>query len=509
MASAGASSATAPGATTVSGVDDLKTLVLSYHPLIVIDTVEEERVAALLEGLAARMNVTLMEWSVNTGLALPHAESPVYGTADPRQLLSYVSETSGDGIFWLKDFASSLNTPQLVRLLKEVTQRIGERKACTSLVVTGTDVKLPEEVMPEAAYYDLQLPSEAEYRDVIDGVIASVGWRDGAKIDTSGLDREQLCRAMSGMTLNQARQALAYAALEDGRLADDDVPGLVATKAKTISEGGLLEYFPAEDDKQELGGFDNLKRWLDDARMGFSKEAEAMNLAPPKGILIVGVQGCGKSLAARVIARQWNLPLLKLDAGRIYDSLVGQSEKNFRTATALAEAMSPDVLWIDEIEKGFASTRGDADAGLSQRIFGAFLTWLQEKKREVFVVATANDLSKLPPELQRKGRFDEIFFVDLPTPPEREAIWKIHLRIRNQDPAGFEIAELAHASEGFTGAEIEQCVISAMYGALHKGTPLSTQLLLEGLKATVPLSVGRQADIEALRAQARDFVNVS
>lgn len=503
MASAPASS------TTVAGVDDLKTLVLSYHPLIVIDTVEEERVGTLLDGLAARLNVQLMEWSVTSGLKLRDGQKSVYGTADPRQLLAYVAESSGDAIYWLKDFAPSLGTPQVVRLFKEVAHRISDAKAITTLVVTGSDVRLPDDVMPEAVYYELQMPTEAEYREVIDRVIASVAWRDGSQIDTSTLDPEQLSRALRGMTLNQARQAVAYAALDDGRLADSDLPGIVEMKAKTISEGGLLEYFPAEDNKHELGGFDGLKAWLEDAQMGFSKQAEAMNLAPPKGILIVGVQGCGKSLAARVIARRWNLPLLKLDAGRIYDSLVGQSEKNFRKATALAEAMSPDVLWIDEIEKGFAPTRGDADAGLSQRIFGAFLTWLQEKKREVFVVATANDLTKLPPELQRKGRFDEVFFVDLPTPAEREAIWQIHLRIRNQDPTKFDLAQLVRASDGFTGSEIEQCVISAMYGALHRNTPLTSQLLLESLKATVPLSVGRRADIEALRAQARDFVNVS
>jgi cytidylate kinase len=503
MASAAAAS------TTATGVDDLKTLVLSYHPLIVIDTVEEERVELLLEGLAARMNVPMMEWSVTSGLKLRDAQKSVYGTSDPRQLLSYIAESNGEAIYWLKDFASSLSTPQIVRLLKEVTQRIGDAKATTTLVVTGADVRLPDEVMPDAAYYELQMPSEAEYSRVIDGVISSVAWRDGAKIDTSGIDRERLCRTLSGMTLNQARQAVACAALDDGRLTDSDLPGIVETKAKAISEGGLLEYFPAEDNKHELGGFDGLKAWLDNARMGFSKEAEAMNLAPPKGILIVGVQGCGKSLAARVIARQWNLPLLKLDAGRIYDSLVGQSEKNFRKATSLAEAMSPDVLWIDEIEKGFAQTHGDADAGLSQRIFGTFLTWLQEKKREVFVVATANDLTKLPPELQRKGRFDEVFFVDLPTASEREAIWRIHLRIRNQDPAQFDLSALVLASDGFTGSEIEQCAISAMYGALHRNTPLSSQLLIEGLEATVPLSVSRRADIETLRAQARDFVNVS
>ena len=495
--------------TTVAGVDDLKTLVLSYHPLIVIETVEEERVETLLAGLAARLNVQMMEWSVTSGLRLRDAQKAIYGTADPRQMLAYIGESSGDAIYWLKDFAPSLNTPQVVRLLKEVAQRISDAKAITTLVLSGSDVRLPDDVMSEAVYYELQIPTEADYREVIDRVIASVSWRDGSKIDTSGLDPEQMSRALSGMTLNQARQAVAYAALHDGRLQDSDLPGIVEMKAKTISEGGLLEYFPAEDNRHELGGFDGLKAWLENAQMGFSKQAEAMNLAPPKGILIVGVQGCGKSLAARVIARQWHLPLLKLDAGRIYDSLVGQSEKNLRKATALAEAMSPDVLWIDEIEKGFAPTRGDADAGLSQRIFGAFLTWLQEKKREVFVVATANDLTKLPPELQRKGRFDEVFFVDLPTPAERDAIWRIHLRIRNQDPANFDVAQLVQASDGFTGAEIEQCAISAMYGALHKNTPLSTQLLLEGLKATVPLSVSRRADLEALRAQARDFVSVS
>jgi ATPase family associated with various cellular activities (AAA) len=502
--------ATAPASsTTVAGVDDLKTLVLSYHSLIAIETVDEERVELLLESLAARMNVPVMEWSVTSGLKLSGVENPVYGTSDPRQLLSYIAESSRDAIYWLKDFASSLSTPQLVRQVKELAQHIGEAKASTTLVVTGAEVRLPDDVMPNAAYYELQMPSDAEYGKVIDDVIASVAWRDGAKVDTSEIDREQLCRTLSGMTLGQARQAVAYAVLGDDRLTDGDLPEIVEMKAKTISEGGLLEYFPAEDNKHELGGFDGLKAWLENARMGFSKEAEAMNLAPPKGILIVGVQGCGKSLAARVIARQWGLPLLKLDAGRIYDSLVGQSEKNFRKATSLAEAMSPDVLWIDEIEKGFAQTHGDADAGLSQRIFGAFLTWLQEKKREVFVVATANDLTKLPPELQRKGRFDEVFFVDLPTAGEREAIWRIHLQIRSQDPAKFGLSALVAASDGFTGSEIEQCVISAMYGALHRDAPLSTELLLEGLKATVPLSVSRRADIEALRAQARDFVNVS
>ena len=217
------------------------------------------------------------------------------------------------------------------------------------------------------------------------------------------------------------------------------------------------------------------------------------------------MQGCGKSLAARVIARQWGLPLLKLDAGRLYGSLMGESEKNFRRATFLAEALAPDVLWIDEIEKGFAPHRGDSDAGLSQRIFGSFLTWLQEKERGVFVVATANDLDKLPPELQRKGRFDEIFFVDLPNELARDEIWRIQLRAHNQDPAHFDLAGLVAASDGFTGAEIEQCIVSSLYAALRTASPPSTELLLASIGATVPLSVTRTADIDALRARARDF----
>jgi hypothetical protein len=501
--------ATPASSSTATGVDDLKTLVLSYHPLIAIDTVEEERVQTLLEGLCKRLDVPLMQWSVTAGLKLDGAQKAVYGTPDPRQLLAYIAESSSEAVYWLKDFAPTLNTPALVRLLKDVTRRIGESRAHTTLIVTGADVQLPEEVMGEVACYELPRPSQGEYSQMIEGVIASLAWRDGRHIDTTGLDPAQLTGALSGMTLNQGRQAIAQAALEDGRLDDGDLPAIVQSKAKAISEGGLLEYFPSQDAKHELGGFDGLKRWLQDARMGFSEQAQALNLEPPKGILIVGVQGCGKSLAARVIARQWNLALLKLDAGRIYDSLIGQSEKNFRKATGLAESLAPDVLWIDEIEKGFAPSSGDADAGLSQRIFGAFLTWLQEKQHDVFVVATANDLTKLPPELQRKGRFDEVFFVDLPNATERLEIWQIHLRIRNQDPAAFALEELVQASDGFTGAEIEQCVISALYGALHRNTQLCTQLLLEGLKATVPLSVSRRGDIEALRAQAQDFVAVS
>ncbi|HKJ25457.1 MAG TPA: AAA family ATPase, partial [Myxococcota bacterium] len=313
------------------------------------------------------------------------------------------------------------------------------------------------------------------------------------------------------LTLNQARQAVAYAALEDGRFSREDLARIVERKARLIQDSGLLEYFPPRDNAFELGGFARLGEWLERAEQGFTAEARALGLAPPRGLLLAGVQGCGKSLAAKVIARRWGQPLLKLDAGRLYDKYVGESDKNLRRALALAESMAPAVLWIDEIEKAFgAGGDGDVDGGLSRRIQGHLLTWLQEKSSAVFVVATANDVFALPPELMRKGRFDEIFFVDLPRPDERRTIFEIHLRGRGQDPVAFTLDDLVLASEGMSGAEIEQAVVAGLYRALHAKQPLADAHLLAELDATVPLSRSRREDVSRLRALAAErFVPVA
>ena len=325
------------------------------------------------------------------------------------------------------------------------------------------------------------------------------------RVEIGPSDYDDFCAALSGLTLNQARQAVARAAIIDGRLSRDDLAQLGELKAKALGEDGLLEYFPPADNRFELGGFGNLRRWLERAQVGFSPEAKQLGLQAPKGVLLVGVQGCGKSLSAKVIAREWGLPLLKLDAGRLYDKYIGETEKNFRRAIAIAESCAPAVLWIDELEKAISpgGGSGDSDGGLSRRLFGSFLTWLQEKSEPVFVVATANDLSALPPELLRKGRFDEIFFVDLPDVAEREQIFGIHLRLRRQDPAAFDMAALVKASDGFSGAEIEQTVTAALLGALQRQQPLATGWLIEELRSTVPLSVTRREDIAALRADAQ------
>jgi len=487
---------------------DLRTLILSFHPVVVMETVEEQRVRSLLRSVSYELRLGFFEWTVTRGLSRVSSGTTFPGTAEPAHLLRHLEAFDEEAVFWLKDLTRHLEDPKLARHFREVAHRFGRSRS--TLVLTGEGIELPPALDDVAARYELELPGHEELRDVLRHVVESLRARYPVRVDMLPAEIEELLRALAGMTLNQARQTLAYCLLEDGRLSPEDLARVVDRKAQLIREGGLLEYYPVADNHARLGGFDGLKAWLDRARVGFTPRARELNLTPPRGILIVGVQGCGKSLAAKFIAREWRLPLLKLDAGRLFDKYVGESEKNFRKALTLAESMAPVVLWIDEIEKGMAPTgSGESDGGLSRRLFGSFLTWMQEKRAEVFVTATANDLSQLPPELLRKGRFDEIFFADLPDAAEREAIFGIHLRRRKQDPDGFDRLRLVEASQGYSGAEIEQAVIAALYRALHAGRSLDTGLLLTELGHTVPLSVSRREDVQSLRHHARGrFVSV-
>jgi MoxR-like ATPase len=404
-----------------------------------------------------------------------------------------------DAIYLLKDLGPHLAKPETARELRELAERLTH--SASAIVLTGDPIELPRDLDAMAVRFTLELPDEVERREMVRHVVDAMKARQPVLVDLSREDAQRLIQALAGLTLQQTRRVIAQAIAEDGKLSPLDIERVIRWKGEIIDQGGLLEFFPLEDNHFELGGFARLKAWLANARTGFTAEAKALNLAPPKGVLFVGVQGCGKSLAAKFIARDWKLPLLKLEAGRLYDKYVGESEKNFRRATQVAEAMAPVVLWIDEIEKAFASsTAADADGGLSQRLFGSFLTWLQEKQDSVFVVAAANDVHKLPPELLRKGRFDEIFFVDLPSQDERKTIFTIHLGTRKQDATRFDIAHLAEASEGFSGAEIEQVVIASLYRSLRTKEPLTTELLLAALRETVPLCVTRREDVERLRA---------
>jgi ATPase family associated with various cellular activities (AAA) len=487
-----------------SAVHDLKTLVLSRHPGIVIETSEPERAEALVQSVAADLRIGRFEWSVTTGLRRVGEASGVYQSNDPARALAAIAELEVEAIFELHDFTAYLGKPELSRAFRDLLDRLASPARLSTVVMIEARAEVPPEIEPRVVRFDLRFPSRGEYRQAIEAVVESLRLNRRAVVEIGAADYDDFCAALTGLTLNQARQAVARAAIADGRLARDDLARLAEYKARALGEEGLLEYFPPGDNRFELGGFATLRRWLERARVGFTREAAELGLEPPKGVLLVGVQGCGKSLAAKAIAREWQLPLLKLDAGRLFDKYIGETERNFRKAIDIAESCSPAVLWIDELEKAIApgGGAGESDGGLSRRLFGSFLTWLQEKTAPVFVVATANDLSLLPPELLRKGRFDEIFFVDLPQADEREQILRIHLTLRRQDPAAFDLPALVEATDGFSGAELEQAVVASLLGALHDGAPLTTEILLAEIRATVPLSVTRAEDVRALRANA-------
>ncbi|MGG6239181.1 AAA family ATPase [Nodosilinea sp. AN01ver1] len=500
-----------------ASVQHFQTLVTSFHPVIVIDTVEEERVQGLISAACRDMQMAVFEWSIAQGL-MRSPESPdnrwqneyappgskrgqaLPKTAEPADMLRHIQDLNFKAIFWLKDFAHHLKDPVVARLLREVADQFSHHRS--TLVISGSGHALPPELAHDAVYFDIKLPEPEELYGAVSDVVRLLKGR--VKVELTPEDIHALVKALQGMTLSQTRKVVSYAALHDGRLNADDVKRVLERKARVIHEEGLLDYFPPETNLAQLGGFEGLKRWLSYAKVGFTPQARQYNLPAPKGILIVGIQGCGKSLAAKTIARQWNLPLLKLDAGRLYDKYIGESDKNFRRAVTMAETMSPCILWIDEIEKSLGQSSGEADGGLSRRLFGYFLTWLQEKSQEIFVVATANDLSAIPPELLRKGRFDEIFFVDLPEADERRDILHIHLERRQQGLQNFNLEELVVATDGFSGAEIEQAVITAYYHALHENRPADTALLLDEIKRTVPLSICRREDIQRLRNVARE-----
>jgi hypothetical protein len=487
---------------------DLRTLVLSRHAGIVLETAEEDRADALVRSVAVDLQVPVWTWTVTRGLAALDAQSGIHGTTDLDQALRTIADLKGDAIYVFKDLIKHLQEPKLCRLFRETLSAFAAPHSMSTALIVGAALDVPAELAPHVVHFEMRPPTRDEYRATLQTVIQSLGEQQRARVELAAEDYDAIITSLAGLTLNQARQALARVAIEDGVLHRGDIARIIELKAGTLKEEGLLEYFPPADNPTELGGFAGLRRWLDRAQLARSPRAAELNLPVPRGVLLVGVQGCGKSLAAKYVARAWQLPLVKLDAGRLYDKYIGETERNLRKAIATAESLAPCVLWLDEIEKALAPSGGD-DGGVSRRVFGSFLTWMQEKRADVFVVATANDLSILPPELLRKGRFDEIFFVDLPTAGERVEILRIHLSLRRQDPARHDLQAIAAAAAGFSGAELEQVVISSLLQALHEDRPLDDALLLAELSATVPLSRSRHEDVEKLRAYARDrFVAV-
>ena len=478
----------------------MQTQITNYiragYPGLYLVSAEEARLEALMKQIAHTLEYKLYWWSVTEGL-VDTKDGNGRDILDPIPLLTSVDELPENTLVLLKDFHAFIedNNPVLTRKVKD-SLRLAKSKGKVLLVV-GCRQVLPPELERELVVVPFALPDKEQLGVVLDNIAAS------AKLPKPENDeREPLLDAACGLTSIEAENAYALSVVETGRLCSKTV---AREKANEVKKGGLLEVCSTVASLDDIGGLDCLKAWLLQRRDAFGKEARAYGLPSPKGLLIVGIPGTGKSLTAKATASVFNRPLLKLDAGRLFAGLVGQSESNLRSVIATVEAIAPAVLWIDEMEKGLAGSKssGSTDGGTSARVFGSFISWLQEKTAPVFVVATANDVTQLPPELLRKGRFDELFFVDLPNQAEREAIWRIQVTKFNRKPADFDITQLARAADGLTGSEIEQLFIDALHEAFSRRqepTDLSIAMLLNEL---VSLSRLMAEQIDALRKWAK------
>lgn len=481
---------------------DLELLIHSRYPIIAVETHEEERLETVLRDLAAELGVPLFVWTVTAGLQRLGFEHEIDDSRAPAKALANIAARAAQGIYLFKDLHRHLEQPEVVRKLRDLTRVFSQDHR--ALVVCAPEVKLPPELVKHTASVTMALPGAEELRTLARTVVRDLSARHRIRVELSSEEFEHLVERLKGLTLFEAERALARAILDDLALTRKDLDVLVELKKAALESGGVVEYSVPEEGMADVGGLARLKAWLEKRRRAYSAEAKRFGLEPPKGILLLGVQGCGKSLAAKAVARSWGLPLLRLEPARLYEKYVGESEKNLERTLAVAERMAPCVLMIDEIEKGLAYTgSGDADAGLSRRIFGRLLSWLQDRQAPVFVVATCNQIAQMPPELMRKGRFDEIFFIDLPDPGERKEIFTVHLKKRGRDPARFDLDALAAASEGFSGAEVEQAVVAALYTAFSARRELDTAHLVEELQATRPLSVIRREEVAGLREWAR------
>ncbi len=488
---------------------EIEILIRARYPVLYILSAEELRVQSALLEIAQRRHKRVFEWSATTGMvpagtSIQVQKNRTASTKEPLLALDQVIDHVEPAIFIFKDFHPFLtrNHPVVVRKLKEIAQHL--KNSHKTIILVSPVLELPVELEKEITLVNFPLPGREDLSALLDRIIEEVRESAPVRIDLDTSSRERLLQAALGLTIAEAENVFAKILVTHQHLSADHVQQVFSEKQQIVRKSGLLEYYPATETLEQVGGLGVLKDWLRKRTVAFSDEARAFGLPAPKGILLLGVQGCGKSLCAKAVSSLWQLPLLRFDMGRMFGSFVGSSEENIRRAVAVAESVAPAILWVDEIDKAFsgAQSSGMSDAGTTARVFGTFLTWLSEKSAPVFVVTTANDISHLPPELMRKGRLDEIFFVDLPTVKEREQIFFIHLAKRGRNPTDFHLATLAEASENFSGAEIEQAVISALYDAFSDHSELTTKHILHALRQSVPLATTMDEQIDRLRRWA-------
>ena len=484
--------------------NDLEIILRSRTPLIVIESQDEHRMLELLQSITlqrARDAYTpLFRWTITDGLQrLDIALEPQAINSEPSDVLKHIRAVSKPGIYILLDFHPFLEDPVHVRLLKDICMR--SRDVHRQIVLISHEVKLPSELESFSARFDMALPSAEERGRIVKKAANDyAGENPGKRVQVDPKAHDMLIKNLAGLTWADTERLARNAIYHDGAITRSDLPDVMQAKYELLNRGGALQFEYDTARFNDVGGLEKLKTWLSQRRAAFRGDATAAHLDAPKGVLLLGIQGCGKSLAAKATAGVFGVPLLRLDFGAIYDKYHGETERKLRESLKTADIMSPCVLWIDEIEKGIAGRGGET--GTTQRVLGTFLTWMAERESQVFVVATANDIETLPPELVRKGRFDEIFFVDLPDARVRASIFAIHLASRDQVLKNFDIRKLTTATQGFSGAEIEQAIVSSLYAAHAKQEPLATGHILDEVARTRPLSVVMAERIGALREWA-------
>ena len=485
---------------------EIETLIRARYPILYLITSEEMRVQNILVEIAAKRQKKVFEWTYSCGIvpagtSIQSQKSRNPATKDPLAALDLVIEQVEPAIFLFKDFHPFLtrNNFAIIRRLKDIALHL--KNSFKTIVLISPVMEIPPELDKEITVINFPQPTKDDLSALLDKIIEDVRELKQVEVQLDGDGRERLLQAALGLTLGEAENVFAKIIVKDQRLSADYVDEVFAEKQQIIRKSGLLEYYAASEDFTSVGGLTVLKDWLNKRAVAFTADAHAFGLPSPKGILLLGVQGCGKSLCAKAVSRLWQLPLLRFDMGRMFGSLVGSSEENVRRAISVAESIAPAVLWVDEIDKAFVGSQssGVTDGGTTARVFGTFLTWLSEKSAPVFVVATANDVSQLPPELLRKGRLDEIFYVDLPSVEERAEIFRIHLTKRHRNPDNFDLPALLEASQDFSGAEIEEAIISALYDAYYAKEDLNTTHIVGALSQTVPLAKTMAEKIEAQR----------
>jgi ATP-dependent 26S proteasome regulatory subunit len=486
----------------VTDIKELEGLLAARMPIVAIESREEAKLLQMFERFTMLNERSLWTWSVTSGLRRANGVEGAYNTTRIEDALRHIEKSPINAIYLFLDAHRFLDDPVVLRQIKDIAAK--SESTHRMLVFLSAKLEVPAEIEHLTARFRPSLPDAGRITEILNQEARRYRQATGQQVRANREALAVVSQHLGGVTEEDVKR-LARIAIQDGEISAADVARVLRAKHELVASSEILVLETGVPDIAELGGLANLKRWLEVRRDIFMNPPESSSLPPPKGVLLLGVQGAGKSLAAKCVAGAWQLPLYRLDFGALYQKYHGETERNIREALAVANAMAPCVLWMDEIEKGVAGdSGGDSDGGVSRRVLGTLLTWMNERTSRVFMVATANDIAQLPPELLRKGRFDEIFFIDLPGAAAREDILRIHLRRNKQDPAAFDVARLALQCEGFSGAEIEQAIVAALYEAHAAKKKLNNEAIEQELGRTRALSVVMAEKIAELRAWAHE-----